>query len=283
MKIKKLEIIIFLLTLMPIINIGNTSAISAQNWGTENNPWQLPDLEVSGKEKVTCDCCHGTFDDDDAFNNHIAHSYACQIYYGNGSEGEENEDDLRGTCCFCHKPSNECTCNGAVCPGNKGGNSSGNTQPNIPNPTRPSTPSTPATAKSKVSMTQLVSNFKASKYDRTYDPALCGFCLKGWKTIWQKSGIGEYASTIYAKNFGEKLLEYGFKVICSGRGNKRPDGYTPQVGDTRVWESYYKQDPPAGHIDWWDGTNWVSDYRQGNKWRPGPKYEYYNVPFKIYR
>lgn len=118
-------------------------------------------------------------------------------------------------------------------------------------------------------------------YNRWYNRTTCGYCLRGWKTVWKEAGIGEYAPINYAKDFGNTLIKYGFKVIYSG--NKFPTDYTPQIGDTRVWESYPGQKVPAGHIDWWNGTNWVSDYVQQGKWYPGPKYEKYHVSYKIYR
>ena len=97
--------------------------------------------------------------------------------------------------------------------------------------------------------------------------------------VWRDAGLGEYANTRYAKDFGDQLLRYGFKLIYSG--NQRPPDYVPQVGDTRVWDTYPGQNVPAGHIDWWNGKNWVSDYVQLREWYPGKKYEKFHVSFKF--
>lgn len=59
--------------------------------------------------------------------------------------------------------------------------------------------------------------------------------------------------------------------------------YTPQVGDTRVWQPYPGQRPQAGHIDWYNGTNWVSDFKQRGIWYLGFKYETFHVKYKTYR
>ncbi|WP_139382609.1 CHAP domain-containing protein [Luteibacter sp. 22Crub2.1] len=57
-----------------------------------------------------------------------------------------------------------------------------------------------------------------------------------------------------AKDFGPTLVNSGFTPVAD-------DGYTPQVGDTAVFQ------PPgggsaAGHIETWDRGDWVSDFNQ---------------------
>lgn len=184
-----------------------------------------------------------------------------------------------------HKPNNGDTGTGGGNTGgwNTGGGNTGGNKGDSGN-TSPSTPPHSTPAKSNVSKTKLVNNFKSSKYNRTYNGKTCNYCLRGWKTIWQKSGIGEYDNTTrHAKDFGSVLIKYGFKVIHSGKGSQRPLNYTPQIGDTRIWDTYPGQRTPSGHIDWWNGTHWVSDFVQQNKWLPGSKYKEYNVSYKIYR
>ena len=138
-----------------------------------------------------------------------------------------------------------------------------------------------------VALPNVVSQFKISGYDRPYVKKICGKCLKGWKEVWRDAGIGEYADCRYAKNFGPFLLQYGFQEIpITWKYSEVPDTseYIPQIGDTRVWDTHPEQDEPAGHIDWWDGENWVSDYRSAdNIWWPGSKYQKYEVHYKIYR
>ena len=134
-------------------------------------------------------------------------------------------------------------------------------------------------------MGNVVSVFSTSEYNRPYDKNVCGYCLRGWKTVWQEAGIGEYANCNYAKDFGPFLISYGFQEIpITWDYTEIPTlmQYTPQIGDTRVWQPYSGQSPQAGHIDWWNGTNWVSDFVQFNEWWPGNSYRKYPC-YKIYR
>ncbi len=139
--------------------------------------------------------------------------------------------------------------------------------------------------KSNVSKSKLKEGIRKFGYNVDYTQAKF-HCLRGWKTVWNYAGIGEYDGTIPAKDFGPVLLKYGFKVIAEGNGESRPSGYTPQIGDTRVWDTYPGQKAgPYGHIDWYDGKNWISDYTQpGNGfWAPGKNYRKHNTSYKIYR
>ena len=142
-----------------------------------------------------------------------------------------------------------------------------------------------ATAKSKVSKTKLLAAIKIYGFN---SPKGHSQCLKGWKLAWLYAGIGEYNGVGLAKNFGPSLIKYGFKVVATGNGEEKPAGYTPQFGDTRVWDSYPGQPSNAGHIDWWNGTHWVSDFTQPNEdegghWAPGKAYRDNKTSYKIYR
>lgn len=80
---------------------------------------------------------------------------------------------------------------------------------------------------------------------------------------------------LYAKDYGPKLLEIGFKEIPA-------DGYKPKKGDVVVLQ------PPkgekAGHMQMWNGSRWVSDFRQKtNDIYPGPAFRKEKVAYAIYR
>ena len=268
----------FLLTLLPIMNFGNFSSLSAQNYTYENGSWWLPDIDVKSENvkcavcghlydpkeqhtcSVKCECCKQEFDDPDALNRHIRTDAVCGSYYGNN----DKDNEIDAGCYLCGLPLDQCRCQGAESVGSadKSTNDTTNGRPSSGKEegtnTSPVISSGSTTTKGKVSQTKLVSTFKSSKYNRTYDRTVCGYCLRGWKTVWRDAGLGEYANTRYAKDFGDQLLRYGFKLIYSG--NQRPPDYIPQVGDTRIWDTYPGQSVPAGHIDWWNGKNWVSDY-----------------------
>ena len=302
-----LSLVIFLLTLFPLLGIVDGSAVMAQHWTYEDGSNWLPDVDV-GSTNEKCETCGHFYDPEEGhecwykceycyeivsdLNKHYERSQACAIAAGYKEEEVSH-------CPFCGRELEEeeyCTCANLVVPGTKpsgggagggssGGSGSGGTgggSSNSSEDTRGTVPpSYSKTLKSKVVYSKLVVIFFKSVYNRYYNRATCGYCLRGWKTVWKKAGIGEYAPINYAKDFGNTLIRYGFKVIYSG--NKFPTDYTPQIGDTRVWDSYPGQKVPAGHIDWWNGTNWVSDYVQQGKWYPGPKYEKYHVSYKIYR
>jgi hypothetical protein len=119
------------------------------------------------------------------------------------------------------------------------------------------------------------------------DTILPGHTGTSWKDIYvMDTGINEYANCQYAKDFGPFLIGYGFQEITITWDYSEvptPQQYTPQIGDTRVWQPYPGQSTQAGHIDWWNGEKWVSDYRQNNKWWPGEGYRINHPPYKIYR
>jgi hypothetical protein len=75
-----------------------------------------------------------------------------------------------------------------------------------------------------------------------------------------------------AADYGPFLLRHGAQV-------QPPDSYTPQVGDTVVFDKTTQH--PYGHIEMYDGRRWVSDFMQ-HSFSP-----YRDVastpPFTIYR
>lgn len=242
-----------------------------------------------------CPACHVTYACDEiAYHTCPADNITCSFcgesmtpeQYQNHTCSNQNED---GHCLICGRTIDQCSCEGAVITPNNpsvtpsnpspGGDTGTNNSSSNSSSNNSSTNNTPS--KSNVTEEKLINYFKSSIYNRTYSSKTCGYCLRGWKTIWQKAGIGEYDGTRLAKDFGTVLIKYGFKVIYSGNCNQCPSNYTPQIGDTRIWESYTGQPSQAGHIDWWNGTHWVSDYVQQRDWTPGRKYN--GISYKIYR
>lgn len=102
-----------------IVENSYTTAF-AQKFAYENDSYWLPDIGVTGnnKTKVTCDCCHQGFKDEEAFNGHLQYDYVCQSYYGFGDK-EDDDDTINGNCCFCGRPIDQCTCVGVDVPGNR--------------------------------------------------------------------------------------------------------------------------------------------------------------------
>lgn len=122
---KILGIVIFLLTLLPLIGSGDAFTIKAQNFAFENGEYWLPEVGVKAEQKVKCDCCKGSFDDQDAFDRHLKYDNVCAAFYGiNNNSDKDGDDDgntINGYCCFCGLPEDRCTCTGAECNGSYNG------------------------------------------------------------------------------------------------------------------------------------------------------------------
>ncbi len=87
-----------------------------------------------------------------------------------------------------------------------------------------------------------------------------------------------------AKNYGELLMAKGLSVI-----DKK--GYVPNKGDIVVLQPYKAQSSQAGHIQMYNGSQWISDFKQRydnpnnrvNNLYPGPSYRREKVEYEIYR
>ena len=129
---KTFGIVIFLLTLLPVLNIGDTAMLHAQNFTYENGEYWLSEVEVEAEanDKVKCESCGEEFDNDDAFYKHLKYNTVCEAFYGpNNDEGDE--DVINGNCCFCGLPEGECTCTGVECNGDYNGGNSGTTNNDV--------------------------------------------------------------------------------------------------------------------------------------------------------
>lgn len=79
--------------------------------------------------------------------------------------------------------------------------------------------------------------------------------------------------TLNAKDYGPALLRAGFREV--------PPGSTLLSGDVAVIQPYPGGNP-SGHMTMYDGTQWISDFRQRSMY-PGPGYRAAQPAFKIYR
>lgn len=128
---KILGIVIFLLTLLPLIGSGDAFTIKAQNFAFENGEYWLPDVDVTAEHKVVCECCNQSFRDDDALDAHLRYTTVCWDYYNPKSNNSDDDDDndndniINGYCYFCGQPEDQCTCTGAGCNGSYGGGNGG--------------------------------------------------------------------------------------------------------------------------------------------------------------
>jgi len=101
---------------------------------------------------------------------------------------------------------------------------------------------------------------------------ICGHCALHIRLGLEAGGMNTVGRPGSAKNYGPFLKLNGYTVV-------NPDNYTSQKGDIRVWQPYTGGNP-NGHIDGWDGKQWVSDFKEnplgpGQGYRDNPNYVIY--------
>jgi hypothetical protein len=106
-----------------------------------------------------------------------------------------------------------------------------------------------------------------------YDEKNCGKCAAAVRNASQAGGIDTSIHPLSAKDYGYYLKKWGFSEI--GR-----QGYVPKMGDVKVYQPYHIGNP-NGHINMYDGKDWVSDFIENPK-GPGPGYRSAN-DYVIYR
>lgn len=95
----------------------------------------------------------------------------------------------------------------------------------------------------------------------------CGaYCRRGLEA----GGLDEKDHPMHAKDYGPFLLGHGASVVPQ-------TNYTPQKADIAVFDG--NQAHPSGHIEVFDGTGWVSDFKQSH-FSP---YMKHTPPSTIYR
>ncbi|HLX54956.1 MAG TPA: hypothetical protein VKR58_13505, partial [Aquella sp.] len=104
-------------------------------------------------------------------------------------------------------------------------------------------------------------------------------------------GIKAKGWAIPAREEGSYLIKWGFKTVAPDKNGN----YDFHKGDIVVIQGYPggtadKNGVPYGHIMMFDGTQWVSDFKQnvGGSWPnggfwPGPGYRKYKPAFTVYR
>ncbi len=83
-------------------------------------------------------------------------------------------------------------------------------------------------------------------------------------------------------SYGPLLKGWGFTMISTSLSN-----YSPIKGDVAVIQGYTGgtqcRSGPCGHIQMYNGTQWVSDFFQSRPFWPGGDYEKNTPSFEIYR
>ncbi|HEX4502404.1 MAG TPA: NlpC/P60 family protein [Scandinavium sp.] len=88
-----------------------------------------------------------------------------------------------------------------------------------------------------------------------------------------KAGGINLRSTNFAKDYGPILEGAGFTKIYQGE--------TVRAGDVIVIQDSAAS--AAGHMAMYNGSVWVSDFRQHSDVYPGPSYRKYQPAYQIYR
>jgi RHS repeat-associated protein len=107
-------------------------------------------------------------------------------------------------------------------------------------------------------------------------------CAKYVRWALEAGGINTNGHPVSAKNYGPFLQGQGFS-------NVSPNNYTPQPGDIAVIQPYPGGNQ-NGHIEGWNGSQWVSSFNQpsypdtpGGGVYPGPGYRNAEPDYSIYR
>lgn len=105
-------------------------------------------------------------------------------------------------------------------------------------------------------------------------PRSIGKCARYVRDAIAAGGVA-LQRTLHAKDYGPHLAAAGFVAY----GAMPEGGYIK--GDVVVMEGF--GDAPSGHMQMYDGNGWISDFRQGNGFWPGPAYRKSTPAFKVYR
>lgn len=105
-------------------------------------------------------------------------------------------------------------------------------------------------------------------------PNYSGRCARHVRMALEAGGADMRSRPVYAKDYGRTLVAIGFRAV-------EIEPSAAQKGDIAVFQDYAGQREPAGHIQMFDGNQWVSDRAQ-------PRFlahqvHYKDISYVIYR
>jgi hypothetical protein len=107
-----------------------------------------------------------------------------------------------------------------------------------------------------------------------------GLCVIYVRKALKEAGLNTEGHPELPKDYGPFLAARG----CTRVSPTPPPDYTPQKGDVVVLQPVPGRQSQAAHIEGFDGTQWISDFRQGSTdVYPGSVYRKAKVPYEIYR
>ena len=101
-----------------------------------------------------------------------------------------------------------------------------------------------------------------------------GRCARFVREALLAGGVVISPHPVHAKEYDSYLLAKGFVALAV-------EGYVAEKGDVVVIQPY-KGGSISGHIAMFDGTIWVSDFRQRDFWG-GPGFRNNKPPYVVYR
>ncbi len=101
-------------------------------------------------------------------------------------------------------------------------------------------------------------------------------CARYVREAIEQGGGTTIGRTLEARNYGPLLERAGFSEVANAGSI---DSYRPQAGDVAVFQSN-SGTSAAGHMQMYNGTRWVSDYRQDSFYASRA---YRNSDFVVYR
>ncbi len=104
-----------------------------------------------------------------------------------------------------------------------------------------------------------------------------GQCALYVRLALKEGGVNPGAWPRHAKDWGDTLLQEGFKAIEV----EDPEKFKPIKGDVAVIQATTRR--ASGHIQGFDGENWTSDFVQAKGFWPGPEYRTEKPSYVIYR
>lgn len=104
-----------------------------------------------------------------------------------------------------------------------------------------------------------------------------GFCAQAVRLAILAGGIDVTPHPGIAKSYGPYLLAHGFAAVAMTGST----AYVATKGDVVVIQSY-PGGSQAGHIAMFNGSQWVSDFKQRDMWA-GPGYRTHKPLYAIYR
>jgi hypothetical protein len=121
---------------------------------------------------------------------------------------------------------------------------------------------------------------------RALPPFGNGQCAKYVRIALETAGMATGANPRSAKDYGPYLEARGFTAVAryvagdaTSKGVDSAD-YKLEIGDVAVIQN--TSSSAAGHIEGYDGKNWISDFVQDAFW-PGPAYRSEKPSYVIYR